>query len=112
VEYSPSTYTFKIEKCSDAQKPFNLSYDPECANDSYEKVYIVWLEAELLGEPRGTIDTTVNFEVEIGRLCEKDVISLTNLISSPLTYYLRTPSSEFYQEFNVNQIHPECPKNC
>lgn len=30
VLYDPSTYTFTIEKCSDAQRPFEGHSDPEC----------------------------------------------------------------------------------
>lgn len=109
--YSPSTYTFKIEKCSDAQKPFDLSRDPECANVPFEKLYNVWIHAWLVGEPRKFISESVGFDVMIGNVCQTDVLSLTDLFGD-LTYTLRSPGQPLTERFTVLQDHTECPRQC
>ena len=75
VQYEPSTYTFNIEKCSDAQKPFEDHSDIECQMVPFEKAFRVYIQTELIGEPRGVFDDNVNFRVIIGNVCAGDVIS-------------------------------------
>lgn len=70
AEYNPDTFFFKIEKCSDDQKPFDLSYDGECAENPFEKHYKVWIHAYLEGEPGDEASDQVHFDVEIGNICE------------------------------------------
>ena len=41
----------------------------------FNKLYQVWIHAYLIDEPNNLIDTTVNFDVEIGNICEFDTIS-------------------------------------
>lgn len=75
VMFDPDTATFKIEKCSDAQMPFDMNFDPNCAMVPFEKNFRVWIETELVGEPFGAMNDQVNFNVEIGNVCETDVVS-------------------------------------
>ena len=103
--------TFKIEKCSDAQKPFDFRYDPDCRGTPYEKLYRVWIHAYLEGEPNGTASDQVSFDVEIGNICDHDEISLTRLIDD-FDYVIRTPASQFLKSFQIVQLHTECPVQC
>ena len=109
--YDPSSYTFKIEKCSEALKPYNLDYDPECAEVPFEKVFQVWIHAWLVNEPRDIIDDKVSFNVEIGNVCQEDVITLEGLFDN-LTYTLSSPGRDLTDSFAIIQDHVECPAQC
>ena len=111
VQFNAPTQTFKIEKCSKAQQPFDLAYDPECGGIPYEKNYRVWIETELVNEPRGAVNTQANFQVSIGNVCETDTLTLTDLIPS-FTYKINTPANLFQSFITVNQKAPLCPFIC
>ena len=113
VVYDPSTYTFNIEKCSDAQKPFEDHSDIECQMIPFEKAFQVYIETELVGEPRGEINDQVSFKVIIGQVCTSDIISWYDQSLIPdLDYIIRTPGLNYFTEMTIVQEHTECPASC
>ena len=115
VQYSnDSTYTFKIEKCSDLNLLDPTFVDSECADIPKEIVWRVWIETTLVSEPRNTMNDLVNFEVVIGDVCKIDTVSFdpSNLIGD-VTYTLRNPTPEVFYDTNVLlNDHYECPIVC
>lgn len=115
VQYSnDSTYTFKIEKCSDANLLNPNFVDPECADIPKEIVWRVWIETALINEPRNTMNDLVSFDVVIGDVCKIDTVSFdpASLIGD-VTYTLRNPTPEVFYDTNVLlNDHWECPIVC
>ena len=65
----------------------------------------------MVGEPRGAINNQVNFQVEIGNVCETDILYLADLIPN-FTYKINTPARLVQDFITVNQEATECPYLC
>jgi len=114
ITYNPQTKTFNIEKCSDAQAladPTN-SYDPECGNVPYGKVFRITIKVTLPAEPTQAFNNQVSFEVIIGNVCEDDTISFIEPIQD-VTYTIMSFNPYLFTDRpTIVQNEVICPVTC
>lgn len=68
----------------------------------FDKLFQVWIHAYLIDEPRNLVDTTVNFDIEIGNICEFDTISFaTETLIGDVEYILGDPVNRFDESFII-----------